>query len=109
MSSCRPQYPKLSQLPSGERSGRKSEAVWYRISGSFSNALSMIRARSLGTEGFASVAGRCGLCMIAAMTGTDFLPWNGRTLVTISYSTVPSENRSERASISSPQACSGDM
>jgi hypothetical protein len=109
MSSCRPQDLKLSQLPSGERSARKSEAVWYRISGSFSDALSMIRARSLGTEGFAALGGRCGLCMIAAMTGTDVLPWNGRPPVTISYSTVPSENRSERASIYSPQACSGNM
>ena len=36
-------------------------------------------------------------------------PEKGTTPVAISYSTTPSENRSERASSSSPRACSGDM
>ena len=36
-------------------------------------------------------------------------PENGTTPVAISYSTAPSENKSERASNSSPRACSGDM
>jgi hypothetical protein len=36
-------------------------------------------------------------------------PVNGNVPVTISYKTTPNEKRSERASMSRPRACSGDM
>ena len=36
-------------------------------------------------------------------------PENASVDVAISYSTTPNENKSVRASMSSPRACSGDM
>ena len=42
-------------------------------------------------------------------TTAEVPPGNGTDPVAISYSTTPSENKSDRASNSSPRACSGDM
>jgi len=46
---------------------------------------------------------------MALKTAAEVFPLNGKTPVTISYSTTPNENRSVRGSSSSPSACSGDM
>ena len=69
----------------------------------------MMRAISAGNSGLISVGGgNCPCCtrrMISRSVGAS----NGRRPVTIRYSIVPTENRSERASSSPPDACSGDM
>ncbi len=49
------------------------------------------------------------LLMTAASVEAFVSPWNGRRPVSISYSTVPNEKMSERASSRFPSACSGDM
>ena len=49
------------------------------------------------------------LCRIASNTIADVFPENADSPVAISYSTAPNENRSVRASSSSPAACSGDV
>jgi hypothetical protein len=46
---------------------------------------------------------------MASKITADVLPTKGWRPVAISYKTAPKENRSVRASISSPRACSGDM
>ena len=46
---------------------------------------------------------------MASITTPDVAPENATCPVAISYSTTPKENRSLRASNSSPRTCSGDM
>ena len=46
---------------------------------------------------------------LAAASARRGLPWKGERPVQISYSSTPSEKRSERASSACPPACSGDI
>ncbi len=55
------------------------------------------------------MAGTASVCRMPSKIKAAVAPENGRIPVAISYSTTPSENKSERASNSSPRACSGDM
>ena len=47
--------------------------------------------------------------MMASQITAEVSPRNGNVPVAISYSTIPKENRSVRASSSLPRTCSGDM
>ena len=68
-----------------------------------------MRSSSGGSSGF-SLTGAVGtLLRIALKIAADVVPSNGSRPVHISYSTTPKENRSVRASSSSPSACSGLM
>ena len=62
-----------------------------------------------GTFGFSPVADSGALLRSASKTTAEVLPLKGNVPVVISYNTTPKENRSVRASSSSPRACSGDM
>jgi hypothetical protein len=91
------------------RSARRSEACWYRTSRSFSSALLMILSNSCGNSGFNRTGETGALCRIASKSAAVVCPVNGLAPVAISYITTPDENRSVRASSSSPIACSGDI
>ena len=69
----------------------------------------MMCSSSAGTCGFEPVGDVGVWFRIASKTSAEVRPENGSFPVAISYSTTPNENRSERSSISSPRACSGDM
>ena len=101
--------PEISWRRNRFRSTSRSRAVWYLSSRSFSRALPMIRSSSIGTSGLSFEAGvgisrRMPSKMTAAVS-----PANGAFPVAIWYKTAPKENKSERASISLPRSCSGDM
>src|SRR5580704_4953156 len=69
----------------------------------------MMRSSSEGNSGFRRDGGTGDLWRIASKIAADVEPQKGRAPVAISYNTAPKENRSVRASSSSPMACSGDM
>ena len=91
------------------KSARTSAACWYRTSRSFSRALAMIRSSSSGTCGLLWRADVGSRFRIASWITPVVRPENACWPVAISYSTAPNENRSVRASRSSPRTCSGDM
>ena len=62
-----------------------------------------------GIRGFTSVRGSGSRFRIASRITAGDDPPKAFLAVPISYSTMPSENRSLRASTASPRACSGDM
>ena len=64
---------------------------------------------SMGILGFSSRGGIGLECSTASSVISELLPVNGFFPVAISYSTMPKENRSLRASMVSLRACSGDM
>ncbi len=69
----------------------------------------MIRSNSAGTARFTLEGGAGWRVSSASNAAIDVAPVNGSVPVAISYSTMPNEKTSARASSSSPRACSGDM
>src|SRR2546422_603979 len=76
---------------------------------SFSSALLMMRSSSGGRSGLTRMGAVGARFRTESKTTAEVLPLKGTVPVAISYSTAPKENRSVRASKSSPRACSGDM
>ena len=68
-----------------------------------------MRSSSGGSLGFKRTGAVGALLRMALKIAADVFPSNGRRPVDISYSTTPKENRSVRASSSSPSVCSGLM
>ncbi len=91
------------------RSFRRSNAVWYRPSGSLARQRVMARSSSTGTKRLTSDGGGGVSRTMADITATTESPTNGRTPAAISYNTTPSEKMSDRTSTGRPCACSGDM
>ena len=91
------------------RSARSSAADWYLSLRFFSSSLLTIHPTSGTTSGFIRVTGSGVRFRIASNVTAVVAPINAIRPVAISYSTAPSENRSLRASRSSPRACSGDI
>ncbi len=69
----------------------------------------MIRPRWRGKRRLTSLTDGGVSLMIEEIVEIAVSPSNGRCPVAISYSRMPSENTSERASTGLPSACSGDM
>ena len=69
----------------------------------------MIRASSAGIVGLTLIAAGAASLTIDARVSRSVVPLNGRSPVASSNSTMPNEKMSERAPVSRPSACSGDM
>ena len=91
------------------RSTAISEALWQRNFRSFSNALLTIRSSSSGNSGLRRTGDVGALRNMESKIIAEVFPENAWYPVAISYNTAPNENRSVRASSSSPAACSGDI
>ena len=83
---------------------RTSLIVWNRSTGDFR------KQRVTMAETFAGASSTAGSSRkVAEIVSTKELAANGWRPLSISYSTTPKEKMSERASMSSPFACSGDI
>ena len=84
----------------------RSRADWNRISRVFSRQRETMRASAGGTS---AGSGSGSDFRIAVMVSAAVSRLTGARPVSISYPTIPTLNRSERASTVSPRTCSGDM
>jgi hypothetical protein len=64
---------------------------------------------AMGSRAFNEVAGAASVFRMPSKITAAVEPPNGTVPVAISYSTTPSENKSDRKSSASPRACSGDI
>src|SRR5277367_4832498 len=88
--------------PSLSRSESSSAAYEYRASLSFASSRARIGSNSFGNSGFTLLAGGASFISSAAKISAVDPPANGEAPVAASYSTLPSENRSDRASSACP-------
>ena len=91
------------------RASASSLPLAQRRSGVFASDRDTTRRNAAGTSGRSCSIGFGSAVAICIASETRLSPWNGRWPVSIWYSTMPAENRSERPSSLSPLACSGDM
>ena len=80
-----------------------------RWSGPFWSARSITAATRRGSSGRSTDSGRCGCVEIDTISAGTVSPPNGSSPDSAWYSTAPSDQRSERASMRRPSACSGLM
>src|ERR1051325_7621846 len=102
-------FPDSRSLFSRIKSVFSSVADWHRKFLSFSNVFSMIRPNSRGNPELTMSTGKGSRFRIESKITADVSPANGKAPVASWYNTVPSENKSVRASTSPPRACSGDI
>ena len=82
---------------------------WNLRAGSFSSAFSTTRPMTAGTVAWNDLSSAGASWTILYMIVVTVSPANGRSPVSISYSTAPNEKRSLRPSTCLPITCSGDM
>lgn len=87
----------------------RSWADWKRSAGFFSRQCRTMRSSAGETLALISTKSGGSSLRMALRMSADESPLKARRPETISYSTAPKLNRSERASASLPRTCSGDM
>ena len=89
------------------RASAKAAAVAKRASGSLASAVRMTAVMSGGRDGRTVEGSGTGPVSRARATDAAESPTHGRSPVSSSYRTMPSEKMSEAAVADSPRACSG--
>ena len=87
----------------------RSRADWKRSDGDFSRQRLTIRSSAEGTPGLMSAIAGVSSLRVAVNVSAGESRQNGRRPVSISKRTMPSENTSDRGSVTDPDSCSGDM
>ncbi len=101
--------PSVPEVATDSRTAATSAAPEGRRDGRFSSSRSTSRSSASGTSARRRPTGGGWCRATRSMVSSGVDPWNGWRPVSISYSRVPRENRSERWSTSRPAACSGDI